>query len=50
MKQKNFIKIIFIKKRKLPYVIGKIACSSNYYILKNKKILQMNILKTYLIY
>ena len=27
----------FIKKNNLPYIIGKIACSSNFYILKNKK-------------
>ena len=27
----------FIKKNNFPYIIGKIACSSNFYILKNKK-------------
>jgi len=36
----NEVKILYksynyIKKNKLPYVIGKLACSSNYYILKN---------------
>ncbi len=29
----------YIKKRKLPYVVGKLACSSNYYILKNNTII-----------
>ena len=29
----------YIKKNKMPYVIGKIACSSNLYIFKNKKII-----------
>jgi len=27
---------IYVRKNKFPYVIGKIACSSNYYILKKK--------------
>ena len=27
----------YIRKNKMPYVIGKLACSSNFYILKNKK-------------
>ena len=27
----------FVRKNKMPYVIGKIACSSNFYILNNKK-------------
>ncbi len=26
----------YVKKNKMPYVIGKLACSSNFYILKNK--------------
>ena len=27
----------FVRKNKMPYVIGKLACSSNFYILKNNK-------------
>ena len=29
----------YIKKNKMPYVIGKLACSSNLYILKNNKLI-----------
>ena len=34
--KKLYKSYIYIKKNKLPYVVGKIACSSNYYILKKK--------------
>ena len=32
-----YYKYNYIKKKKYPYVIGKIACSSNFFILKNNK-------------
>ena len=32
----------FIKKNNFPYIVGKIACSSNFYILKNKEFITNN--------
>ena len=46
---KLYKKYFYHKKNKLPYVIGKIACSKDKFIYSNKKILQINIQKTFLI-
>ena len=32
-----YIKYDYIRKNKMPYITGKLACSSNFYILKNNK-------------
>jgi len=37
--KKLYKNYIFIKKNKMPYVIGKLACSSNLFILKNNKLI-----------
>ena len=37
--KKLYKKYNYVRKNKMPYIIGKLACSSNFYILKNNKLL-----------